>query len=136
MKYSKTTNKDKDFSSVVKAILFGASIGAIVCAVFLFVFAFLFVSIKSVPQFMVQIIAVFCAAIGAFVSGYIAAKISRFNGLIYGTLSGFSLFLMLTLIAFIISRDKFTYITLVRLLSMLLSGAIGGVLGVNKKRRK
>lgn len=116
--------------------MFGASVGAAICAGFLLFFAFLFVTVKSIPQFMIQIIAIICAAIGAFVAGYIAIRIYREKGLVYGAISGFLLFLIVTLIAFIVSRDKFTNITLIRFLVMTFFGALGGVLGVNKKRRK
>lgn len=136
MKYDKSTNKENDFSNVLKAILFGVSIGATICAGFLFVFAFLFVILKSVPQFLVQAITMFCAAIGAFVSGYITIKIYGSKGIAYGALSGFLLFVLITLIAFIVTRDKFTYITLTRFLIMIFLGAVGGYLGLNKKRHK
>lgn len=136
MRYDKINNKNSDFSSALKAIMFGASVGAAICAGFLLFFAFLFVTVKSIPQFMIQIIAIICAAIGAFVAGYIAIRIYREKGLVYGAISGFLLFLIVTLIAFIVSRDKFTNITLIRFLVMTFFGALGGVLGVNKKRRK
>ncbi len=135
MRYDKASNGDSDFSTSLKAILFGAAVGATICAGFLFLFAFLFVIVKSIPQFLIQVIAIFCAAIGAFVAGYIAARVYRFRGLVYGSLAGLFLFVLLTLVAFIVSRDRFTYLTLVRLLVMTLAGAFGGVLSVNKKRR-
>lgn len=136
MKYDKTSNKDTEISTALKSILFGAAVGATICAGFLFLFAFLFVAVKSIPQYFIQAIAIFCAAVGAFVSGYISVKIYRSKGLIYGALAGVLLFFMLTVISFIVSRDKFTYITLIRFLAMIFSGAFGGVLAVNKKRRK
>lgn len=136
MRHDKSNTKETDFTIALKAILFGVAVGAAICAGFLFLFAFLFVAVKSIPQFMIQVIAIICAAIGAFVSGYISIRIYRSKGLIYGAFAGFLLFVLLTLIAFIISRDKFTYITLIRLLTMVFSGAVGGILGVNKKRRK
>lgn len=136
MRHDKSSTKETDFTIALKAILFGVAVGAAICAGFLFLFAFLFVAVKSIPQFMIQVIAIICAAIGAFVSGYISIRIYRSKGLIYGAFAGFLLFVLLTLIAFIISRDKFTYITLIRLLTMVFSGAVGGILGVNKKRRK
>jgi len=136
LRHDKTSNKDTDFTIALKAILFGAAVGAAICAGFLFLFAFLFVAVKSIPQFMIQSVAIFCSAIGAFVSGYVSIRIYRSKGLVYGAFAGFLLFAIITLIAFIISRDKFTYITLMRLLIMVFSGAVGGVLSVNKKRRK
>lgn len=136
MKRDNESLKESNFIVALKAILFGVAVGAAICAGFLFLFAFLFVAVKSIPQFMIQAIAMICAAVGAFTSGYISIRIYRSKGLLYGALAGFLLFVLLTLVAFIISRDKFTYITLTRLLTMVFSGAVGGFLGVNKKRRK
>ena len=135
MRYDKAPSNDSDFTTSLKAILFGAAVGATICAGFLFLFAFLFVMVKSVPQFLIQVIAIFCAAIGAFVAGYVTARVCRFRGLIYGALAGLFLFVLITLVAFVISRDRFTYLTLVRLLVLTLAGACGGVLSVNKKRK-
>lgn len=136
MRYDKSTSKGNNFIEAMKAILLGSVVGAVVCAVFLVLFAFLFVAVKSVPQSMVQIIAIICAAIGAAVAGYASIRIYKSKGLLYGAAAGLLLFVVLTVIAFIVSRDKFTYITFIRLLVMLFSGALGGVLGVNQKRRK
>ena len=136
MKHDKSINKDANFSAALKASLFGTAVGALICAGFLLLFSFFFVAVKSVPQFMIQTIAIFCAVIGAFIAGYITTRIYRSKGLVYGAFAGFLLFFVITLIAFIISRDKFTFLTLIRFSVMVFSGAIGGVLGVNKKRRK
>ncbi len=136
LRYDKSTSKGNNFVEAMKAVLLGSVVGSVVCAVFLVLFAFLFVAVKSVPQSIVQIVAIICASLGAFVAGYISIRIYKSKGLIYGAASGLLLFIILTIIAFIVSRDKFTYITAIRLLVMLFSGALGGVLGVNQKRRK
>ncbi len=136
MRYDKTSTRENDFKVKIKSILLGAAAGAVVCTVFLFLFAFFFSVVKTVPQFMIQGIAVFCAVLGAFVAGYTAVRMYRSKGLMYGALSGFLLFLVITIVAFIASRDKFTYLTIIRMLLMVTLGAVGGVIGVNRKRRK
>ena len=136
MRHDKSVSKENDVSLALKATLFGAAIGAVVCAAFLFLFAFLFVAVKSIPQPMIQWLAILCAALGALAAGYAATRIYGSKGLMFGASAAMVLFVVLTLIAFIISRDKFTYITLIRLLAMTLSGAIGGILAANKKKRK
>ena len=136
MRHDKSVGKENDVSLVLKATIFGAALGAVVCAVFLFLFAFLFVAVKSIPQPMIQWIAILCAALGALAAGYAATRIYGSKGLMLSVLAAMTLFVLLTLIAFIVSRDKFTYITLIRLLAMTLSGAIGGILAANRKKRR
>lgn len=136
MRYEKSINKENVLLKFVKVILFGSLFGAIVCTMLLLLFSFLFVSVKSIPLPMIQWLVIFCAGMGAFVAGFVSTKLHQSKGLICGSLSALLLFLIITLVAFIISRDKFTYITIIRLLAMLVFGAVGGLLGVGKKRRK
>lgn len=136
LKYDKSVSKESNLFKFIRSILFGSLFGAIMCAGLLMLFSFLFVTVKSVPQPMIQWLAIICAAVGAFVAGYASSKIHRSKGLMCGAASGLLLFLVVTLVAFIVSRDKFTYITIVRALAMIIPGALGGVLGVSRKRHK
>ena len=136
MKYDKSTKKETDVTVAIRAMLIGTAVGVMISAVFLILFAFLFVAVKSVPQFMIPIAAMFCAVMGALVSGYISVRIYGSKGLIYGGLAGFLLFAIITLISFIISRDKFTYLTVIRFLIMVFSGSIGGIWSVNKRKHR
>lgn len=133
MRYNQTSNSSDGFIEAFKAMVLGTLIGSVFCVLFLCLFAFIFVTVKTIPQSMIQGLALLCAAIGAFVSGYVTIRIYRSKGLIYGTSSGILLFLIITIVGFIISRDKFSYITLLKFAIMALSGAIGGVLGVNRR---
>lgn len=135
MRYGRASAKvePNDYKNSLKSIAWGFLAGAIVCTAFLFLFAFVFVKIKSVPFSMVNVLAVICASLGAFVAGYIAVRVHKKNGLLYGAVSGFVLFLALTIVGFVVSRDKFTSLTLVKFAVLTLVGAIGGVLGVNKR---
>lgn len=137
MSYSKMSSKieSNNYKNSIKAVIWGLLAGSIVCTAFLFLFSLVFLKIKSVPFSMVNTLATICAAFGAFVSGYITVRIYRKNGFLYGATAGFVLFLILTVIGFIVSRDKFTYLTLVKFIVLTLMGAIGGVFGVNKRSR-
>lgn len=136
MRRDKNIVKENNFNVAIKATLFGATVGAIVCAIFLFLFAFLFVFVKSIPLPMLPWIALVCAAFGALLAGYVATRVHGSNGLVYGASAALTLFLMLTLIAFFISRDKFTYITLIKFFIMTISGVIGGVFAANRKKHR
>lgn len=130
-----TKAESSDYKNLFTSLIWGLLAGAIVCTAFLFAFAFVFVKMKSVPFSMINTLAIICESLGAFVSGYIAVKIHKKNGLIYGAAAGISLFLILTIVGFVVSRDKFTYITLIKFLFLTLMGAVGGVLSVNKRSR-
>lgn len=137
MRYGRinTKTESSNYKNSLKSIIWGLLAGAAVCTIFLFLFAFIFVKIKSVPFSMVNTLAIICASLGGFSAGYITVRIHKKNGLLYGAAAGFALFSIITVVGFMVSRDKFTYLTLIRLLALTLMGAVGGVLAVNKRSK-
>jgi putative membrane protein (TIGR04086 family) len=119
----------------LRPIVFGAFGGALICAVLLAVCAFAFVSSKHLPQSMIQSLVLGIAAISAFFSGYIAAKISRARGLMFGVFAALALFLLFFICGIVVANETVAFSTLIRLIIMLIVGAIGGIIGVNKKSK-
>lgn len=117
----------------VKGVIWGLLMGALTSTLLLLLFAFVFVRIKSVPHQMVVILAMVAAGVGALVAGNVSGRIMREKGLIYGAFSGFFMFVLVTIVGFVISRDVFTSATLIKFLVMVSLGTIGGILGVNRR---
>lgn len=120
---------------VLRPIIFGSVSGALICAILLAVCALGFVSSKHLPQGMIQWLVLAILGVSAFFSGYIASKISRERGLIFGTLAALVLFLLFFLCGLIVANESLTISVLLRLIIMMIIGAIGGIAGVNKKYR-
>ena len=76
--------------------------------------------------------------IGCFVSGFILALITGELGVIRGALVGAVLFIILAGISFLVGSKEFTFVIIVRMLTMPLAGAIGGYCGIlrNAKSKK
>ena len=74
------------------------------------------------------------AAIGSFIGSYIAVRISKINGMLYGMACGFVLFVILFIGSLIIAREPLTMMVAIKAILLILVGAIGGIIGVNKKR--
>jgi putative membrane protein (TIGR04086 family) len=74
-------------------------------------------------------------AVGTFFGGYIYSGKRAQNGLINGILIAFALFLPITVISLIFCNVNFGFLTFLHLLIMLLSGAIGGIFGVNFSKK-
>jgi putative membrane protein (TIGR04086 family) len=113
----------------------GVLSGFAVSSVFLCIFAFVFVGLKTIPQEAVSLFSLISAGLGAFSGGYVAVKFTKEKGMFFGMLVGFSLFFALLLISVSVVSEPFTLESLVKLFLMLLFGAIGGIVGVNKKSR-
>ena len=124
-----------DFLSSLRMVLVGTSVGAVVCILLLLVSSFLLVAIKRIPQGVVAPLGMVIAAFAAFVAGYSSGRISKSKGFFYGLCSGALLFLILFLTGVIVVGETLSLSTLIKLGLMFLFGTIGGIFGVNKKKK-
>ena len=72
-------------------------------------------------------------SLGSMAAGFSCSLMSREKGFFYGILCGMLLFIILFIVSLLVWRQKLEFYALVKLLTMLLSGAIGGILGVNSQ---
>ena len=79
-------------------------------------------------------VAVTAAAISAFFAGLTAARVAKCHGLLMGALCGLLLYLIILLIGLAQGGIDTGY-AVIKLASLVIAGAVGGVLGVNGKRR-
>ncbi len=120
----------------ISSILFSTLLAAIVCAFLYVITALLFTKLHSLPYVVISQLSFILSAIAALIGGIISAKFSKSKGLITGTFTGFLLFVIIFVVYYIILRESFTTVSLIRALALVLSGAIGGIIGVNKKRKR
>lgn len=128
----------KEDSAMVKRILrpliAGVVVGALCCVLVLVVMAAIMAA-KDIPKVAVTPMAVVAAAFGAFIGGMAAAKISKEKGLLYGAGCGLLLFLLVMIAGFAVLRDVRGTLLIVKLAVLVGCGAVGGIVGVNMKRR-
>lgn len=137
MRYRKgDTYSDNQMLNGLRAIVFGTLFGVVLCVLCLLIASFAFVKAKTLPLNLIQIFILIICAFGAFWGGYITVRISKIRGMFYGMLSGLLLFAIQFVAGMIVTHDAITFYTLVKLFLMLLLGAIGGIVGVNKKSRR
>ena len=115
-------------------LLIGAAVGAAVSMMMLFLVAVVFAITKRLPQMAVIPIALVAAAIGTFVAGYVVGRIKKKNGYIYGLAEGILLFAVWVLFS-MSTGNSVTVLLLIRFGIMIVTGMLGGIVGVNRKRR-
>lgn len=121
------------FSSAALGFLKGACIAAILTLA-VFLAAALILSYTPLPESAIPYIAYIVQIIGAAVSGFIPAKRAGTRGILTGALSGVLYILIIWLVAslssdgFLLNKHIFTMLAI-----SLVSGALGGILGVNLK---
>lgn len=100
----------------------------------LFLFS-LIVSKIDMPDAAITVMSTVSLCAGAYAGGFCCAKKRRKNGLVSGVLTGFSMFVVIFLISLIFARTAVSISAFSKLMWAVVFGAVGGVLGVNSKRR-
>ena len=130
--------RKEDSSAIIKRVLrpvvIGTVIGAGGCLLILLLMAAVMAS-SDIPKAAVTPMAVAAAAIGAFISGIVAARISREKVLMLGAVCGLLLYLLVMLAGFAVLREIRGAYAVVKLAVMIGCAALGGVLGVNMGKR-
>lgn len=121
-------NKKIDYIFLLKVLLI--LIFTTVAAMFLFAIIMYF--LEGGYEFS-PLFATLSLGVGCLVSSFFASKKIGQKGYIIGAVIGAVSFIIVTLIGLMASKDIFTLNTLFRLIILMLSSLIGGVLGVNNK---
>lgn len=132
---STRNNKYNNNSKILTSTIIGSFAGIISCALLLIICALALTKSSGIPHLAVSPLVMIVAGMGAFIGGYVSALISKQNGMMCGLICGFIMFLILFIASLITVRTALSMNTIVRLLLMLLTGAIGGILGVNKRKK-
>ena len=120
---------------MIKPLLFGvltcfivSGISTVICAIA--------ATNLSVSDDGLLVMALVCMSIGAFFGGMVASKIFKEKGFLIGALNGLIFFFLSTIISFASNAGSMTAVSLIKLIIFILSSMIGGVIGVNVKRKR
>ena len=119
----------------VISVCIGAVSGIAVSMLIILVSVVVMVKTQSMVYAAVVPITVAAVLAGSFVGGYVSARLNKSMGLLTGAVCGAAIFLIFLGIGSA-SGGNISLITLLRLGLDILSCAVGGVIGVNKKRRR
>lgn len=117
----------------IRRILISVLAAVAVMLVLAVLFA-LAMSFVTVPAMALNAVSIVLLALTGFISGYFASKAIRKNGLQIGLICGGILSFLLFVLSTSLSND-FGWLCLSKMLVLIVAGAIGGVLGVNGKRK-
>lgn len=129
------TSEKSGASRYIRRIGVSVLFGVGCCALMLFLLSLLMTA-RDVPQFAVQPMAGFVLIVGGFAAGFCCAKLMRENGLIYGALCGAVLAVIVLTAGLAIQDNAFGVPALLKVAFVLLSAMLGGVLGVNTRRKR
>ena len=119
----------------LKPLIVG-TITAIIVTVSIILISALFFVIRDMPKTAAMPIALVASGLGSFVGAVAAAKTMREQGIIIGGLTGFTVFALSLIISLFASDGPLTAFTVIKFIVMTLSGALGGILGVNSAAKR
>lgn len=119
---------------ILRPILIGVLVG-VIAGVLLLLAAAAVMASTQLPTGIVSPIALAVIAVAALVGGFTAARLSRERGLLYGAGCGLLIFLVVAIAGFSVVPSSQGAMLLLKLALTVGGGALGGVLGVNVKRK-
>ena len=120
--------KDMEYKTLIKALILFLISGALCLLIFAAVMFYLESAFSYSPLFATLAIAVGCF----FASFYLGKKTGK-KGFLIGLGVGAVVFTIVTLVSLFVNSGSVTVHTLLRLVILLLSSMIGGIIGVNRK---
>ena len=129
----KTNEEEFDFAEVMKATLLSSIVSILLVGIILLLLSLL-MSFYDVPQVVLSISILFLTVLLGFFCGYLCAKRVRKKGIFVGVICGIVLSVMILFVDLCAYGD-FTVSVFTKLPVILVASSIGGVIGVNRKRK-
>ncbi len=129
-----TVDKTSIWYTVGVPVLWGTGIGAACCLLLLLLMAAILTSLDN-PLSAVRPMALVAGGIGSLLGGLFAGMLGRSRGLLLGALTGVALVALLLLVGAAMSLTVPFWQQLTKALLLVVFSLIGGVLGVNLRRR-
>lgn len=116
------------------SILIGTGIGLISTVVLLLIMAFMAL-LLNLSEGALSPLATVALAVGTYFSAYFSGKFIKGKSLFVGLLAGFLMFMLVSIISAIVSKNSITLMSAFHFVVTILSGIIGAIIGVNSANK-
>ncbi len=123
--------KNKYLYSIIKGIIFGFSAFIVLICLFAFI-----LTKADFSENQIRICAIVSAVLSSLISGFFSTRSIRKKGIYLGAASTIPLIIVVFLISLAFSGGNIGYTFFAVIPLMLLSGAIGGILAVNIRKKR
>ncbi|MCI8652306.1 MAG: TIGR04086 family membrane protein [Angelakisella sp.] len=134
MKKPSSAPDTKNMERFSRALAVSVAAGVTVTFLILSAFAAL-MTVRDLPHSAVVPMSILGVAAGTILAGYCCARILRERGLLWGLGCGAVIFLLALFCELMLLGQPIGVLALYKFIIYAASGMIGGVLGVNKKRK-
>lgn len=119
----------------LKATLISVGIMTAVSAILLALTALILGKMGALPRGAVPIITTVIGCIAVFLGSYLSSLYIKEKGILFGVLSGLLYSLCIALVSVLVFQNDFNIASAGKFIALLVSGSIGGILGVNRKSK-
>ena len=119
----------------IRAVLLSVGIMGVVSLALLAVLALVVSKMGTLPQGSLPILTTAAACIAVFLGGFLSSLSMREKGILFGIASGLLFALCTALVSVFAFQNDFGIGSAGKLAALLISGSIGGILGVNRKNK-
>lgn len=124
-----------NINKMIRSEIFGIISGILLTLIFTAFSAAVMVKMQKVMYPAIAPFAIGSICIGTFAGGYITARINKNMGMAVGAICGLLVFVIF-LGAGAIFGSELGVVSIIRGIVAVIAGALGGVLGVNKRKRR
>ena len=110
----------------LRPVVYGIVAGTVACFLLL-TFMSVVMQFRDLPQMLITL--------GGLVAGYVSAAFSRERGMLVGVCCGICMFLLLAFTNLTVNGPDFCAVAFTKLAAVLFASALGGVVGVNKRKK-
>lgn len=128
------SKSDVGAKAAVLPIAIGVSLSFGICFLLLSIFAAI-LSKGDFGESTLTAMSFTAQTLGALIGGFAAAKINKKNGLIMGVANGAIMFALLTVLSMILG-GSLSVMTVIRLILLVLGSTLGGIMGVNIRKKQ
>ncbi len=127
-------SEERSFSYYLKPIIFGVLVSVILTAVLLLVFSLILTKIDFSLSAINPVMIALCG-ISVFAGSFIVSRTVRQRGLFLGLCIGLLYFILMLILSASVSPMGLGLDAVWKFLSSVISGILGGILGVNSNKR-
>lgn len=133
-KRNKASAAVNDTKNIIIKILIGSGVGTAVFFALTALSAFILLQNDSDTP-IYKYIMLLAGAISGFLSGFVAVRPLRKNGLAFGSVSALPVYLIAVLVSVLIARSGIGLIGWILLAVMVVFASVGGIVAVNKRKK-
>lgn len=124
-----------ELNKSIKGIVIGGIAEIIACILLFLITAFALTKAGYIPDAIISTGTTVLSALSCFIGGFISGRIIKKSGILVGAATGFILFFIQLVTSLIVGELSPSILIFIKAGALILSGAIGGIFGVNKKEK-